>query len=48
LRILKAPILRRPPFFDLDGTLIDTVYEAVLAWSAALKGAGMLMPNWHG
>jgi HAD superfamily hydrolase (TIGR01549 family) len=32
--------------FDLDGTLIDTAYEHVLAWSAALNSAGMAMPNW--
>ena len=27
--------------FDLDGTLIDTVYEHVLAWSAALRRANI-------
>ena len=27
--------------FDLDGTLMDTVYQHVLAWSEALKAAGM-------
>jgi HAD superfamily hydrolase (TIGR01549 family) len=32
--------------FDLDGTLIDTAYEHVLAWSAALKSAGISIPNW--
>lgn len=31
--------------FDLDGTLIDTVYEHVLAWSASLKGANIAIAN---
>jgi HAD superfamily hydrolase (TIGR01549 family) len=32
--------------FDLDGTLIDTAYEHVIAWAAAVKGAGISIPNW--
>ena len=32
--------------FDLDGTLIDTVYEHVLAWSVALRSAGVMASNW--
>lgn len=32
--------------FDLDGTLIDTTYEHVLAWSAALKSGGISVPKW--
>jgi beta-phosphoglucomutase-like phosphatase (HAD superfamily) len=32
--------------FDLDGTLIDTAYEHVLAWSSALRNAGIEIPNW--
>ncbi|HZW81708.1 MAG TPA: HAD family hydrolase [Candidatus Deferrimicrobiaceae bacterium] len=32
--------------FDLDGTLIDTAYEHVLAWSSALRSAGMVIPSW--
>jgi beta-phosphoglucomutase-like phosphatase (HAD superfamily) len=32
--------------FDLDGTLVDTVYEHVSAWSSALKGAGLFVPDW--
>lgn len=32
--------------FDLDGTLVDTAYEHVLAWSAALRSAGMMVSNW--
>lgn len=32
--------------FDLDGTLIDSVYEHVAAWSQALRGAGIVLPTW--
>ncbi len=32
--------------FDLDGTLVDTAYEHVLAWSGALRSAGIVIPNW--
>jgi HAD superfamily hydrolase (TIGR01549 family) len=32
--------------FDLDGTLLDTVYDHVSAWSAALTSAGILVPKW--
>ena len=32
--------------FDLDGTLIDTVYEHVVTWSEILQDAGILLPAW--
>lgn len=32
--------------FDLDGTLIDSVYEHVLAWAAALRSVDIVVPNW--
>jgi HAD superfamily hydrolase (TIGR01509 family) len=32
--------------FDLDGTLIDSVYEHVLAWAGALRSVGIVVPNW--
>jgi HAD superfamily hydrolase (TIGR01509 family) len=32
--------------FDLDGTLIDSVYEHVNAWAASLRSAGIVTPNW--
>jgi HAD superfamily hydrolase (TIGR01509 family) len=32
--------------FDLDGTLVDTAYRHVTAWAAALKNAGILVPEW--
>ncbi len=32
--------------FDLDGTLIDSVYQHVLAWREALEEIGMALPAW--
>jgi HAD superfamily hydrolase (TIGR01549 family) len=32
--------------FDLDGTLVDTNYLHVLAWSETLKEAGLRVPEW--
>ncbi|HXM75324.1 MAG TPA: HAD hydrolase-like protein, partial [Thermoanaerobaculia bacterium] len=32
--------------FDLDGTLLDSVYEHVAAWSIALKSSGIVLPQW--
>src|SRR5205814_8064798 len=38
----------QPAFlFDLDGTLIDSVYQHVLAWSEALEEEGIRLPNWY-
>jgi HAD superfamily hydrolase (TIGR01509 family) len=33
--------------FDLDGTLIDTVYAHVFAWQRALEEAGMAIDGWR-
>lgn len=33
--------------FDLDGTLIDSVYQHVLAWREALEAAGMPLAVWR-
>ncbi len=33
--------------FDLDGTLIDSVYQHVLAWQAALEEAGIDLSVWR-
>ena len=33
--------------FDVDGTLIDSVYEHVEAWSKALRAVGIVLPNWE-
>lgn len=32
--------------FDLDGTLVDSVYQHVISWSAALQQAGLDLPVW--
>src|SRR3954467_3301770 len=38
----------RPAFlFDLDGTLIDSVYQHVLAWREALEKTGVELSNWR-
>src|SRR5690348_3455337 len=38
-----------PPafLFDLDGTLVDSVYQHVLAWRDALEEAGMPLAVWR-
>ncbi len=36
----------RALIFDLDGTLVDTVYAHVFAWQQALAEAGMDIPGW--
>jgi HAD superfamily hydrolase (TIGR01509 family) len=33
--------------FDLDGTLVDTVYAHVFAWQQALAEAGLPIPGWR-
>ncbi len=33
--------------FDLDGTLVDTVYQHVLAWRAALEEGGVQLAVWR-
>ncbi len=33
--------------FDLDGTLIDSVYQHVIAWRAALAGMGIDLSVWR-
>jgi HAD superfamily hydrolase (TIGR01509 family) len=33
--------------FDLDGTLVDTVYAHVFAWQKALHQAGMAVDGWR-
>jgi HAD superfamily hydrolase (TIGR01509 family) len=32
--------------FDLDGTLVDSVYQHVIAWRDALQGVGIDLPVW--
>ena len=39
---------RSPAFlFDLDGTLVDSVYQHVLAWQDALDAAGIELSVWR-
>src|SRR5215468_122414 len=33
--------------FDLDGTLVDSVYQHVLAWKRALDGEGIELSVWR-
>ena len=37
---------RTAMLFDLDGTLIDSVYQHVLAWREALETEGIDLPVW--
>jgi HAD superfamily hydrolase (TIGR01509 family) len=43
------PIATRSPafLFDLDGTLVDSVYQHVLAWRQALEEAGIELSVWR-
>jgi HAD superfamily hydrolase (TIGR01509 family) len=52
----ETPVARRtdahaaePPafLFDLDGTLVDSVYQHVLAWREALERAGIELAVWR-
>jgi beta-phosphoglucomutase-like phosphatase (HAD superfamily) len=38
----------RPAFlFDLDGTLVDSVYQHVLAWREGLERVGIELAVWR-
>ena len=40
--------MRRTVFlFDLDGTLVDSVYQHVLAWQEALEAGGIELSVWR-
>jgi HAD superfamily hydrolase (TIGR01509 family) len=44
----KKSAERAPAFlFDLDGTLVDSVYQHVLAWREALEQAGIELAVWR-
>ena len=44
----EAPAEPNPAFvFDLDGTLVDSVYQHVLAWREALERAGISLSVWR-
>lgn len=43
-----TPARGGPAFlFDLDGTLVDSVYQHVLAWREALEEAGIELSVWR-
>jgi HAD superfamily hydrolase (TIGR01509 family) len=42
-----AQVMARALIFDLDGTLIDTVYAHVFAWQRALAEAGLPLEGWR-
>src|SRR5207245_1935387 len=42
-----APMSTPAFLFDLDGTLVDSVYQHVLAWRDALEGAGIELSVWR-
>jgi HAD superfamily hydrolase (TIGR01549 family) len=45
---MTEPIESRPALlFDLDGTLVDSVYQHVLAWREALAGLGVDLSVWR-
>src|SRR4051812_34665287 len=45
--LMKAEESDNPALlFDLDGTLVDSVYEHVLAWGPVLRSVGIVVPNW--
>src|SRR5512141_1844840 len=45
-RCAEAPAMHAM-IFDLDGTLVDTVYAHVVAWQSALSEAGMPIDGWR-
>src|SRR5438046_9818769 len=42
----KNPTSRTAFLFDLDGTLVDSVYQHVLAWREAMAGVGIELAVW--
>lgn len=43
----SGPAHRTALLFDLDGTLVDSVYEHVLAWHDALEASGIDLSVWR-
>jgi len=47
-RPITVPVVPQPAFlFDLDGTLVDSVYQHVLAWHEALEAVGIQLSVWR-
>jgi len=50
IRVVPKPSAAQalpPILLDLDGTLVDSVYEHVFAWREALEDAEIRLPNWE-
>ncbi len=48
MAVQHQPTTSAPAFlFDLDGTLVDSVYQHVLAWRAALEEVGIDLSVWR-
>jgi HAD superfamily hydrolase (TIGR01509 family) len=45
-RIIRYPEKMRAVIFDLDGTLVDTVYAHTLAWQRVLREANIRIEAW--
>ena len=43
----SSPYATTAFLFDLDGTLVDSVYQHVLAWREALETAGIELSVWR-
>jgi HAD superfamily hydrolase (TIGR01549 family) len=43
----NLPVTRQAFLFDLDGTLVDSVYQHVLAWREALEAGGIHLAVWR-
>jgi HAD superfamily hydrolase (TIGR01549 family) len=43
----NMPVARQAFLFDLDGTLVDSVYQHVLAWREALEAGGIHLAVWR-
>src|SRR5881409_2010811 len=43
----RSPNARTGFLFDLNGTLVDSVYQHVLAWREALEKAGIELSVWR-
>ena len=43
----STTVARQAFLFDLDGTLVDSVYQHVLAWREALEEGGIHLAVWR-
>lgn len=44
---MSVPVRKQAFLFDLDGTLVDSVYQHVLAWQDALHRSGIDLSVWR-